>query len=237
MKTETITLDVRGVLCPIPVIETKKIVDTHKGATIITIVDNEVSRDNVTKFGQSQGFAVTNTQEGKDYFITLTPANGENHTQTTAATTTGVTATIVTSTTTSGNGTSTVTANTVNTNANTVTIMTKGLNNRVLLMTKDYLGEGEKNLGRNLMKTFWLCLAESDGVPKKIYFINSSVNMVINDSVHLDNLKTLADRGVELAACGICLEYFNAKDQLAIGSITNMYAITESIVGEDIVKL
>ena len=109
--------------------------------------------------------------------------------------------------------------------------------NRVILMTKDYLGEGSEELGRNLMKTFWVCLLEADVKPSKIYFINSSVKMVVNDSVHLENIKKLAELGVEIAACGICLDYFGVKDELGVGSITNMYAITDSIVGDNIIKL
>ncbi|MBS6245812.1 MAG: sulfurtransferase-like selenium metabolism protein YedF, partial [Veillonella sp.] len=105
------------------------------------------------------------------------------------------------------------------------------------LMTKDYLGEGSEELGRNLMKTFWVCLLEADVKPSKIYFINSSVKMVVNDSVHLENIKKLAKLGVEIAACGICLDYFGVKDELGVGSITNMYAITDSIVGDNIIKL
>ena len=104
-------------------------------------------------------------------------------------------------------------------------------------MTKDYLGEGSEELGRNLMKTFWVCMLEADVKPSKIYFINSSVKMVTKDSVHLENIKKLADRGVEIAACGICLDYFGVKEELGVGSITNMYAITDSILGENVVKL
>ena len=39
--------------------------------------------------------------------------------------------------------------------------------NRVILMTKDYLGEGSEELGRNLMKTFWVCMLEADVKPSK----------------------------------------------------------------------
>ena len=60
--------------------------------------------------------------------------------------------------------------------------------------------------------------------------------MVVNDSVHLENIKKLAELGVEIAACGICLDYFGVKDKLGVGSITNMYAITDAILGDNIVK-
>lgn len=197
-NTNELTIDVRGSLCPKPVIETKKVSDANPDAIITTIVDNEVSRDNVEKFGKSRGYDVAIGQDGIDFFIKLTP-NVE------PAPETGC----------------------------------KPMNysDRIILMTKDYLGEGSEELGRNLMKTFWVCMLEADVKPSKIYFINSSVKMVVNDSVHLENIKKLAELGVEIAACGICLDYFGVKDELGVGSITNMYAITDSIVGDNIIKL
>lgn len=199
-KKNELTVDVRGSLCPKPVIETKKVSDANPEAIITTVVDNEVSRDNVEKFGKSRGYGVAIRQDGKDFYLTMTP--GENGT---------------------GGGQAVCTP------------MNYG--DRVILMTKDYLGEGSEELGRNLMKTFWVCMVEADVKPSKICFINSGVKMVTNDSVHLENIKKLADAGVEIAACGICLDYFGIKDQLGVGSITNMYAITDSILGDNIVKL
>ena len=196
-NTNELTVDVRGSLCPKPVIETKKVSDENPSSVIITIVDNEVSRDNVEKFGKSRGYGVDIRQDGKDFYLTMTP------------------------------------------NANPVAEICEPMSygNRVILMTKDYLGEGSEELGRNLMKTFWVCMLEADVKPSKIYFINSSVKMVINDSVHLENIKKLADLGVEIAACGICLDFYGVKEELGVGSITNMYAITDSILGDNIIKL
>lgn len=202
--TKGIIVDVRGSLCPKPVIETKQVLDKAPGEVITTIVDNEVSRDNVEKFGISKGYSVTITQEGKDFYLTLVPGD--------------------------------MNYNDVTVNINT---LQEGahLGNRVLLMTKDYLGEGSEELGRNLMKTFWTCVLEADVKPKTIYFINSAVKMVITDSVHLDNLKELAKAGVDIAACGICLDYYGVKDQVGVGTITNLYAITDSLMSEAVVKL
>ena len=196
-NTNELTVDVRGSLCPKPVIETKKVSDANPSAVITTIVDNEVSRDNVEKFGKSRGYGVDIRQDGKDFYLTMTP------------------------------------------NANPVAEICEPMSygNRVILMTKDYLGEGSEELGCNLMKTFWVCMVEADVKPSKIYFINSSVKMVTNDSVHLENIKKLADLGVEIAACGICLDFYGVKEELGVGSITNMYAITDSILGDNIIKL
>ena len=197
-NTKELTVDVRGSLCPKPVIETKKVSDANPDAVITTIVDNEVSRDNVEKFGKSRGYGVAIRQDGKDFYLTMTP------------------------------------------NDNPVvdgSCEPMSYGNRVILMTKDYLGEGSEELGRSWMNTFWVCMLEADIKPSKIYFINSSVKMVTNDSVHLENIKKLADAGVEIAACGICLDFYGVKENVGVGSITNMYAITDAILGDNIVKL
>lgn len=198
-----IIVDVRGNLCPKPVIETKKAIDANPHQRIVTIVDNEVSRNNVEKLGLSRGYSVTITEQGTDFYLTMVPA---------AMSSTEMAPLLVEPALPSVTG-------------------------KVLLMTKDYLGEGNEELGRNLMKTFWTCVLESDYKPVTIFFINSAVKMVTNDSVHLDNLKAIANNGVEIAACGICLDFYNLKDQVAVGSITNMYAITDSILSENLVKL
>ena len=41
-NTNELTVDVRGSLCPKPVIETKKVSDANPSAVITTVVDNEV---------------------------------------------------------------------------------------------------------------------------------------------------------------------------------------------------
>lgn len=35
-------------------------------------------------------------------------------------------------------------------------------------------------------------------------------------------------QGVEIRTCGTCLDFYKLKETLAVGSITNMYAIAES---------
>ena len=39
------------------------------------------------------------------------------------------------------------------------------------------------------------------------------------------NVQRLVHQGVEVLACGTCLEFYQLKDQLAVGRITNLYEI------------
>ena len=113
----------------------------------------------------------------------------------------------------------------------------QGVGDKVLLLTKDYLGEGSEELGRNLMKTLLYVLTEADVKPKAIYCINSAVNMLVTGSEHLDNLTALEAAGVTIAGCGICLDFYGVKDKVQVGTITNLYAITESMMQEPFVTL
>ena len=113
----------------------------------------------------------------------------------------------------------------------------QGVGDKVLLLTKDYLGEGSEELGRNLMKSFLYVLTEADVKPKAIYCINSAVNMLVTGSDHLDNLTALEAAGVTIAGCGICLDFYGVKDKVQVGTITNLYAITESLLQEQVVTL
>ena len=113
----------------------------------------------------------------------------------------------------------------------------QGVGDKVLLLTKDYLGEGSEELGRNLMKSFLYVLTEADVKPKAIYCINSAVNMLVTGSDHLDNLTGLEAAGVTIAGCGICLDFYGVKDKVQVGTITNLYAITESLLQEQVVTL
>ena len=113
----------------------------------------------------------------------------------------------------------------------------QGVGDKVLLLTKDYLGEGSEELGRNLMKSFLYVLTEADVKPKAIYCINSAVNMLVTGSEHLDNLTALEAVGVTIAGCGICLDFYGVKDKVQVGTITNLYAITESLLQEQVVTL
>ena len=113
----------------------------------------------------------------------------------------------------------------------------QGVGDKVLFLTKDYLGEGSEELGRNLMKSFLYVLKEADVKPKAIYCINSAVNMLVTGSDHLDNLTALEAAGVTIAGCGICLDFYGVKDKVQVGTITNLYAITESLLQEQVVTL
>ena len=57
------TRDCRGLACPKPVLVTKELIEIHPDEIIEIIVDNEASRQNVTRFLKSQGWETTVKEE------------------------------------------------------------------------------------------------------------------------------------------------------------------------------
>lgn len=97
----------------------------------------------------------------------------------------------------------------------------------VIIISSDSMGEGDKELGQLLMKGFLNTLPDVDILPARIIFYNSGVNLLSNGSGVLDSLKTLVSKGVIVSACGTCLDFYNLKDNLAVGSIIDMLSIIE----------
>jgi len=66
----TAALDCRGLACPAPVLQTKQKIEREKLSEISVIVDNQASKENVSRFLGSQKFEVSVEQKGSVFTIT-----------------------------------------------------------------------------------------------------------------------------------------------------------------------
>lgn len=64
-------LDARGLSCPEPVIMLRKAM-TGKEPRYEMVVDNLVSRENVTRYAEHQGYRVSVTEEQGEYKLVMT---------------------------------------------------------------------------------------------------------------------------------------------------------------------
>ena len=69
-------LDARGLHCPAPVLLAKDTLERDDLNALEIMVDNESSRENVTRFLASRGFSVTGIQEGADFLLRAERAAG-----------------------------------------------------------------------------------------------------------------------------------------------------------------
>jgi selenium metabolism protein YedF len=95
----------------------------------------------------------------------------------------------------------------------------------VIVITEDKMGRGNDELGYVLIKAFLHTIAEQAEKPDVMIFYNTGVKLALQESEVLDDLKDLSAAGVEMLVCGTCLNYFEAKEKLGVGIISNMYDI------------
>ena len=99
----------------------------------------------------------------------------------------------------------------------------------VVVLSSDKMGEGDETLGYLLMTTFINSLKDLDKMPKKILFYNNGVKMITKSSPVIQPLKDLEKMGVELMACGTCVNHYGLSDEIGAGIIGNMYSIVEAM--------
>ena len=58
-------------------------------------------------------------------------------------------------------------------------------------------------------------------------FYNAGVKLAVKDADTAGDIKTIEDSGVNVVICGTCANFYNIKDRLAAGSISNMYDISK----------
>ncbi len=194
-------IDCRGLNCPIPVVNTKKYFDALESGIGVTVVDNEVAKNNVVKFAQGNGFNYEiEEREGNIYYITIT--KGEVKVE---------------------------------------ELNLKNSNEKEEIFTivigSDKLGNGDDELGTALIKSYLFALSEAEVIPTNLVFLNAGVKLVVEGALTLDSLKRLVERGVNIQSCGLCLDFYGLKENLAVGEISNMYAIIEMMNKGKTIKL
>lgn len=66
------TVDARGLSCPQPVIETKKVLDRLSSGAVEVLVDTVTSRENVIRFAQHAGWKTEWSEKEGGYAVTAT---------------------------------------------------------------------------------------------------------------------------------------------------------------------
>ncbi len=95
-----------------------------------------------------------------------------------------------------------------------------------VVITADHMGQGSEELGRILLKGFLFSLTQLPVPPKAVVFLNSGVKLTVEGANTITDLETLIDNGTIVRSCGTCLNYYTLTDKLAVGEVTDMFAIT-----------
>ncbi len=103
----------------------------------------------------------------------------------------------------------------------------------VVVINGETMGRGSGDLGRTLMAAFLRKLAASPDRPERLIFYNSAVKLLAEGSPVLDVIEHLENSGVDLVACGTCVEFFDLKQKMKAGRIGSMEGILADLMKAD----
>ena len=212
-----ITVDAMGDACPIPVIKTKKALgEAGENAQIEVLADNETAVKNVTKMAESAGAEVTSEKiaEGQYRVLVRTGSGGAGKNGGAAA----------------GAGEEDAGMEGVQAGEFPCGCGQESVSgDTIVVVPSDKMGEGADELGHILMKSFLFAVTRLETLPAKMVFYNGGAKLTVEGSPALEDLKSLEEQGVEIMTCGTCLDYYGLKEKLAVGTVTNMYSIVETM--------
>jgi selenium metabolism protein YedF len=99
----------------------------------------------------------------------------------------------------------------------------------VVYVASEAMGSGDDQLGTTLMGAFLDTLGHFKDTPSHIIFINGGARLTADGSHVLDQIRHLEQLGATVLTCGTCLDHFGIREKLAVGRISNMYAIIETL--------
>lgn len=195
-------VDARGLACPLPVVNAKKAAEEMKEGGILTVlVDNEIAVQNLQKFAKQKGFESAGEKKAeKEYEVTI------------QVNMTGAAAPVE-----------------AETEEEAVCSPDVRKNGMVVVLSANVMGTGDEKLGKALMKAFVFAVTKQDVLPETIVCYNTGAYLTCEGADTLEDLKSLEAEGVHILTCGTCLDFYGIKETLAVGSVTNMYEIVETM--------
>lgn len=195
-------VDARGMACPLPVVNAKKAAEEmHAGDVLTVLVDNEIAVQNLQKFANHRGYQVSGEKLAEnEYAVKMQITSGEMQPAQEADEKEEISCTPDTK--------------------------KKGM---VVVLSANVMGTGEEKLGKALMKAFVFALTRQDVLPETILCYNTGAYLTCEGADTLEDLKSLEAEGVNIMTCGTCLDFYGMKEKLAVGSVTNMYEIVETM--------
>ena len=223
-------LDERGKTCPLPVIETKKVLEKSSEGTVVTVlVDNFIAVQNLEKLARQKGLPFSYQKQDELNFQVQIIAGAAVM----PGSQTGTAAGAMVNTAQVKTGLATAQADKPLPAdkleaAGEGDIIRKGM---VVVLSAGVMGTGDDKLGGLLMKGFVFALTQQDQLPETVLLYNGGAFLSCEGSVSLGDLQNLAQRGVQILTCGTCLNHYHLSEKLQVGTVTNMYEIVQIMTG------
>lgn len=187
-------------VCPRPLVETRRAInESSPGETLSVVVDNSTSLKNILHFLNDNGIECVVKQEAEISSITFNVPEKLAQPAKKAEEYCEVTS---------------------NPDVNS---------GFIVLLNSATMGRGNEDLGKILMKGFLSTLMELNAKPLEIICYNSAVTLARKNSDTAATLQQISEKGVKITLCGTCVDFYNLKEDLAVGQISNMLYIAERL--------
>ncbi|PWD98111.1 sulfurtransferase-like selenium metabolism protein YedF [Marinilabilia rubra] len=195
------TVDTKGHLCPEPLIMARNAMkEVKEGEKMLVISDNETSYQNLMSFLSDLGANPVADQKEGQYFIEITkPAETSSGKE--------------------GNPEAYCNIPHNMPEDSNYVVVARGAN----------MGEGDEELGSLLIRGYFNALKGMDNLPTHIIMYNGGVKLALKDTDTSESLAELEDKGVSIIVCGTCIDYYQIKEKVSVGRISNMYQIATKL--------
>lgn len=215
-------LDERGKQCPMPVIETKKVLESAApGEVIEVIVDNEIAVQNLMKMANHKQLK-SQSEKRSDAEYAVRIEAGADASGGMAKEAEGAAVPMPEEE-----------GSAVHVPEEAVCPADSREKGTVVVLSSAEMGSGDAVLGKLLMKGFVYALSHQEELPETVLLYNGGAFLSCEGSESLEDLKEMEAMGVEIHTCGTCLNYYGLEDKLRVGDVTNMYDITEILMKAD----
>jgi selenium metabolism protein YedF len=205
---EDIVLDLRGLICPEPVLRAKKCFDSPTVRKLEAAVDDEVNVQNLSRLARSLHVHFSSQAEGTHFNVVMERGSTAD-TPTTSRTEPKV-------------GSSPAQLEKKDTTVGTV-----------IFISRDTLGEGDPDFSHQLLNLFLQSYYEAGHRPRAILMANTGVKLMQPESQFAKVLNDFHNAGCDVLACGLCVDYYGLKEVVPKDQITNMFAICEYLSAAD----
>jgi selenium metabolism protein YedF len=193
-------VDCRGMVCPQPLVETRRAIKvSNPGEALSVVVDNSTSLKNILRFLEDNGVECVVKQEAESISITFNVPLQMAQPAKRAE------------------------------EYCDVSPKPDVNSGYIVLLNSATMGKGNDDLGKILMKGFLSTLLELNTTPTEIICYNSAVTLARKSSDSAATLQQISERGVKITLCGTCVDFYNLRDDLAVGQISNMLYIAERL--------
>ena len=212
-------IDLRGLTCPAPVLKTKALLDDQSVQRVDAFVDGEVNVNNLSRLARSLKMQVMSVSEEKDegtcFKVTITRSSGE-----------GTAASL-------NHNHAVESASTKHSTIDQFSKTEKEKVGTVIFLSKDKFGDGDPEFSNTLISLFLQTAFASGHRPRAILLANTGVRLLDKKSSSYKVLEDFKSEGVEVLACGLCVEFYGLKEEIPTEQITNMFAIAEFLFAAD----